>query len=213
MKKMWKLIVLIFVLAFFGWIFLIKNKEKILEQTNFSSVDDLDTLEVETSENSISNTYSWKTYRNEEFGFEVKIPQNWISSETKYTKQEVQNNPDNVAQFSFGTPVSKSGGFLVGVYIQSLKKNSVKQEVDRKQKEYDQAGRLFAVKNVIINGQQMKFICPTVKCNTNEEFLGKSYIFDHDGLFWTIIFGTDPGYNSKEKSTFKNFADSFHLTS
>lgn len=229
MKSTWKLIVLVLILALLGvglWLIQEKDQEKIIEQAKLeetvreakkavkqtnSSIDDPDTLEVETPENSISDTSYWKTYRNEDFGFEVKIPRNWIFSDAEYTKEEVRNDPDKAVQFGFGTPISKSGGFLTGVNIQSLKKDSTKQEIDRKKEEYAKTGHQLMVREVFINGQSMKLICPTTGCDADESFLGKSYIFDHDGLFWTILFGTDSKHDKEEKAIFEAFSSSFLL--
>jgi len=58
----------------------VKNNEKTKESTKTASTTKITTSTKETL--SEIDTSNWKTYRNEEFGFEIKYPEGWSASET-----------------------------------------------------------------------------------------------------------------------------------
>ena len=59
----------------------VKNNEKIKESAEITSTTKTTTSTKET-ENSEIDTSNWKTYRNEEFGFEVRYPKQWNINES-----------------------------------------------------------------------------------------------------------------------------------
>ncbi len=97
-------------LLFLGGWFVFRQYERVSEGENFPK--GMETLS-ENPENTTPpvskiDTSNWKTYRNEEYGFEVKYPEGW-----EMRKEEEKNKSVN---FLFGEKGKKYGGEYGGQY-------------------------------------------------------------------------------------------------
>ena len=67
---------------------------------------------LDTSDFTLSEVEGWQTYRNEEFGFELKYPTDW----TFDTPQVREETPYLIIGFETLTPDSMSVGFQMSIY-------------------------------------------------------------------------------------------------
>jgi hypothetical protein len=180
----------------------LKEEVKIVENTDTNNVD----------------TSDWKTYRNEEFGFEVRYPSIWemdIQSSTgsflptdgQLPKRDILNNKNYSIGFSFGTRESKAGGYITGITVESSKFNSVNNII---QKDYSWEEQ----SQVILNGQPMYLLCWKTGCKHGETGIDKRLIFEKNDLIWQI-FGSvsDRSTSSKEDvKIVESFFNFFKIT-
>lgn len=173
---------------------------------------------VENTDTNNVDTSDWKTYRNEEFGFEVRYPSIWemdIQSSTgsflptdgQLSKRDILNNKNYSIGFSFGTRESKAGGYITGITVESSKFNSVNNII---QKDYSWEEQ----SQVILNGQPMYLLCLKAGCKHGETGIDKRFIFEKNDLIWQI-FGSvsDRSTSSKEDvQIVESFFNSFKIT-
>jgi hypothetical protein len=84
-KTNWKYILTVFILATIvggGILVYLRNFEKeMISTTTFPEIKRPEKVEKETSKT--EETANWKTYKNEDYGFEVKYPEGWVIEEGK----------------------------------------------------------------------------------------------------------------------------------
>lgn len=168
-----------------------------------TSQDQIKTEKIAKTNTDVTNTSNWKTYRNEEYGFEVQIPKNWeidIQSHNEgilpipetMAKNKILENKGYSIQFSFGPRESKAGGYITGIYIESRKDGSIDDIIKRD----------FVWENrekVFIRGQSADLLCWKSGCKQGETGIDKRIIFEREDLIWQIFGSISSDKGSKEK--------------
>ena len=139
----------------------------------------------------------WKIYKNDEIGFEVKYPQNWVYQEFREgTKVGKKNTPKNVTGIWFGTPESKPGGYIwaINFYNRSQDIETViaqdgNQFSDRQEKR----------KNIKFNG--IEGLYTTVITKQYPNWISETIYFTKDDKLFEISNGAIP---NKEFELFYN---------
>lgn len=159
--------------------------------------------EQKENEQDVIDMSDWKTYRNEEFGFEVGYPKDWevdvqshtgglLPSRNILSKKDIFKNKGYSMEFSFGSRESKAGGYVTGIYIGSKANGSVDDIVKRD----------FAWENreqVFIQGWQAELLCWKSGCKRGETGIDKRFIFERNDLVWQIFGGVSVEKGSKER--------------
>lgn len=172
---------------------------------------------IENTETNDTDTSNWKTYQNDEFGFEVKYPDVWevnIQSSTgsllpidgELSKNDILNNKNYSTGFSFGTRESKAGGYITGITVSSAKFDSVKNII---QKDFSWENQ----SQITLNGQSMYLLCWKTGCKQGDVAIDKRFIFEKDGIIWQIFGGVSKeSFNSKENvKIVESFFNSFKI--
>lgn len=152
-----------------------------------------------TQNNSISN---WNTYRNQEFGFEVRYPESWEYKElTMGKKIGRENKPDIVKGISFGTKESFPGGYIWGIdfYDNPQEFETIS----------DQTGTQFPDR--IETREQLEFnnikgILISVAANEGK-WISKKIFFSKNNILFVIGNGAMPNY----EKYFADFYSSFRF--
>jgi hypothetical protein len=173
---------------------------------------------IDTTDTSGIDTPDWKTYRSEEFGFEVEYPSIWemdiqssqgslLPINGQLPKQDIVNNKKYSTGFSFGTRESKAGGYITGITVESAKFNSVKDIIQRDFSWEDQS-------QVILNGQPMYLLCWKTGCKHGETGIDKRLIFEKNDLIWQIFGSVSDRSTSSEEDVqiVESFLNSFKIT-
>ena len=120
-----------------GWVVFVKSNPVVSVQMPVVSDDEIvvddDIPIVEDNDISEIDTSDWKSYRNEEFGFEVKYPEDWFIYDYYY---DGEKHSENLYIQNFSRP--KEGGFSgiggtgcqLGVWIENNKYSSIQEWID-----------------------------------------------------------------------------------
>ena len=146
------------------------------------------------------DTSDWLTYRNEEYGFEVKYPRDWYievekDSETRYFYFKVENSK---YYFESDTPterifrLSLSDDLNAEIYFNKY--------IDEMLSSYDDC----SVEKIYINGMETRYF----RC-----FFGNEIVFKRGQYFWN--FNDNGGfaemYEDDLKHVFNGIAESFNF--
>jgi len=133
------------------------------------------------------DTSDWLAYRNEEFGFQIKYPQGWIYKEYDDT-------------IYFGTPESKSGGYIWGISIY---------QPSELEKIIMQTGNQFAdrkeTREKIKMDKNVSGILVTVTTNKHTDWISKKVYFEKNDQLFAI------GNGAIDDNRFKAFYKSFEF--
>jgi hypothetical protein len=133
------------------------------------------------------DTSNWQTYRSEEYGFEISYPQGWV-----YEKY------DN--RIYFGTPKSKSGGYMWRVSIEQPSKleDSITQ-MGRQFNDRKESRAKVRVNSDIIG------MMATVTTNEYNNWISKVIYFEDNGKLFEI------GNGALDDDRFSGFYRSFQF--
>lgn len=130
-----------------------------------------------TGDIDISN---WQTYKNEEYGFEIKYPSDWIFQESREGNKVWEKDVVKpVRSVSFGTLGSKQGGYI---WIVEFYRKPSELENDIALIGNQFSDRKEIRKNIKINNYDALLV--TVTTNTYEDWISESvYLNKGDRLF------------------------------
>lgn len=126
---------------------------------------------------STDSTTNWNTYTSGKFNFTIKYPKRISAYNENWQYEEFGN------QVGFGTPSSKSGGYIWGVYvsedknIEELMKESGSQFSDR----------IESKQNIVVNGKSA--ILLTVTTNQVKDWVSKNVYIQDRGKVYAIMNG------------------------
>ena len=150
------------------------------------TVQPIASIDPETEESTITN--NWQNYQNSEFGFKVNYPQDW----------EYQELDKGIL---FGTPESKSGGYIWGIFVyqpSELEKVIAQmgnQFEDRKE------SRSEVMVNKNITGTMV-----TVTTDKYTDWVYKTVYFENNGQLFAI------GNGAIDDNKFETFYKSFEFS-
>ena len=112
---------------------------------------------------------NWQVYQNEKFGFKIKYPPKWINNEY---------DDNNIL---FGTPESRSGGYIWGISIH---------EPDELERVISQMGRQFddrkETREEVEVNEEIDALLVTVTTNQYVGWISKTVYFEKYGQLFSI---------------------------
>ena len=154
--------------------------EVVSEETNIT--------EETTSEEQSDIPEDWVKYENEEYGFSVFYPQDWI--------YEVFDD-----EFYFGTPESKAGGYIWGIYVH---------EPNEMELVISQMGMQFndreEIREDILVSENIVATMITVTTKKYDNWISKGVFFENENKLFVI------GNGAVDTDSFETFYNSFNFT-
>lgn len=150
--------------------------------TNVESQPEIKVDEVPTIAN------NWQNYQNEKLGFQIKYPQGWV----------VYEGSD--ATIYFGTPESKSGGYIWGIFIHQP--NELEKVIAEMGSQF--ADRKESRKDVVVN-KNITGTMVTVTTNQYSDWISKTVYFTNNGQLFAI------GNGAIDDNRFETFYKSFEF--
>ncbi len=146
--------------------------------------------EPETEESIITN--NWQNYQNSEFGFKINYPREWVYAEFEGTA--------NYSAIGFGTPESKTGGYIWGITIRqpSELERVIAQMGDQFEDRKESRSEVMVNKN--ITGTMV-----TVTTNKYPDWISKTVYFENNGQLFAI------GNGAIDDDRFETFYKSFEF--
>lgn len=143
---------------------------------------------VSTSkESEVAN--DWQEYQNEQIGFHIKYPQDWVYE--KYNNEVIY----------FGTPESKTGGYIWGIFIHQP--NELEKVIAQMGDQF--TDRKETREEVMVNNNITGTLV-TVTTNKYPDWILKTVYFEKDGQLFAITNG------AIDDDTFEAFYKSFEFT-
>lgn len=146
------------------------------------------------------NTADWNTYNSTKLGFTIKYPKKVSKYNETWQYEEFNIIGGTNTIVGFGTPSSKSGGYIwdVSVYtdktVEQIIKEQGQQFSDRKESR----------KNITVNGKPALLV--TVTTNSIPDWISKIVLIEQGGKVFVI------GNGAVEIPEFENFYNSFKLS-
>ena len=162
------------------------SESPVLEEAELTAIDVETVPEPEVEEvSTIAN--NWQSYQNNELGFKINYPQDWVYEEF-----------DNTVYF--GTPESKSGGYIWGIFIHqpSELEKVIAQMGDQFKDRKESRSEVVVNKN--ITGTMV-----TVKTNKYPNWISKTVYFENNDQLFAI------GNGAIDDDRFEIFYKSFEF--
>jgi hypothetical protein len=130
---------------------------------------------------------NWQTYQSQSYGFNISYPQGWVYEEFNNT-------------IYFGTPESKSGGYIWGVFIHQANEleKVIAQMGDQFEDRKESRSEVMVNKN--ITGTMV-----TVTTNKYTDWISKTVYFENSGQLFAI------GNGAINDDRFETFYKSFEF--
>ena len=150
------------------------------------TVQPIASIDPETEESTITN--NWQNYQNSEFGFKVNYPQDW----------EYQELDKGIL---FGTPESKSGGYIWGIFVHqpSELEKVIAQMGNQFEDRKESRSEVMVNKN--ITGTMV-----TVTTDKYADWVYKTVYFENNGQLFAI------GNGAIDDNKFETFYKSFEFS-
>lgn len=198
-KVKYSILTIVIFLVVLGVVFILRNKEvKKIETEEIGEIKNKvgqieEPVKVATSSDVENiNMSNWEIYKNEEYGFEMKHPKEWIIN-------SYYSNNKNSFNLGLGSPSSKSGGLEYGVTvynnydIEKLISVIGSQFNDRKEKR----------EKIIFNNIEGLLITVTTK--QYKDWVSKTIFILHNNSLFKI----SNGATLSSSYSFENFYQSF----
>ena len=139
-------------------------------------------------EPSADETANWKTYRNEEYGFEIKYPNDWYIYANNSSDVFIQSTKEE----SGGIPGPHINAFEIEAKSITLN-TTLLQAIQGRVDEIKKAGINFTQENIKIGGKdglKIKTVCEGVGCGAPEWFVinGNYFYYFNSNLGYSNIF-------------------------
>ena len=121
-------------------------------------------------QNSTTDTTNWKTYISSKFSFSVKYPEKVAKFPENWVYEEIKGDSSFAGGVGFGTPASKSGGYIWGIYVYGGKdKEEIISQIGKQFKD-----RRETRQEIIVNNLPATLV--TVTTNEIKDWVSKTVI-------------------------------------
>lgn len=141
--------------------------------------------EPETEEPTIAN--NWQNYQNDKLGFRIKYPQGWVYEEFD-------------TGIYFGTPESKSGGYIWGIFIHQP--SELEKVIAQMGEQFEDRKELRS--EVTVN-KNITGTMVTVTTKKYPDWISKTVYFENNGQLFAI------GNGAIDDDRFESFYKSFEF--
>ncbi|MDI6882908.1 MAG: hypothetical protein QMC93_00315 [Patescibacteria group bacterium] len=191
--KIWLLIIIIFIvmIGISDWQYHQSQKEitKILKPKEIVETPKEKKLQESTAKNYYDETANWKTYRNEDYGFEIRYPFGYNIS--KYAKTDVGPAIEAIGTTSYSSIIFRDfTGYFTREEIENKKQNSEKIKI----------GSLEAYRGSLIGNM-----------DGGIDLSVSFYDYPEEGRVLNILFSTHQPPKEEEINTFNQILSTFRF--
>ncbi len=147
-----------------------------------------------------SSYKGWNTYKNKDYGFEIKYPSTWEYKEYREgTKVGEENLPPNeVTMVTFGTPESFQGGHIWGISF-FPKSDQIEEEISKVGSQFSDRKE----KRKKVKFSNVDALLVTINTNQRKNWTSEKVYFSKEGVLFQI------GNGAELNEKFEQFYSSF----